>query len=752
MFLLIGRLICHAPRAILLAALFMVALAGSFSLDVMDRLSLAPGWEVPHSESARAEAEVRAQLGSDETPLVILFRARDDGPLDVANPAIRLAVEDTLYALASNPDVRSVTSYFSTDDRRFLARDGRSTYALVQLTKSRDEGMAAYRHLRTQLRSDVLHIQVGGELPIYADTRVQLERDLRKAEVYSFALLAILLVWVFGSLVAAALPLLVGAASMVISMAFLKLATQFTDVTVYAANVVSMLGLGLAIDYSLFIVSRYREELNHKRDRARSLCNTLVTAGRTVAFSGFTVASSLFCLLMLPQRFFQNMGLAGGLSVAAAMLTSVVMLPAILHLLGPRINRFALPVLRSRLDAIDGGHWWHSFSHFVMRNARIVLLLTLVFLAVVGLPTLNLKLGLPDARALPAQVESRQVQDIMWAQYETADLSPLLIALRTDGPADTPAAIAAIDHLTRAIAAMPGVTRVGGLTSLGPEFSLDDYQMLYQNSAQFPIAAEALRAYVQGDRTRLVVFYSMLPQSDAAQALVAAVRGLERPPGIAEMAVAGYPAFHRDYMDSLLEHVPWTVAAIVSVIFVLLFLMLGSLLVPLKVVLTTLLSLSATYGVLIYVFQYGNFADFFNFTSSGAMDGTVLVLIFASAFGLAIDYEMFLLSRVKEICDRQQDTLAAVAAGIQRSGPIITNAALLIGIVLGAFALGDVVFMKQIGLGLLVAVAIDATVVRILLVPASMRLLGELNWWAPRPLKALYRRFSLHHDDTPTQE
>lgn len=743
MFTFLGRLICHFPRIILLSTVLLVGGAALYSLDVMQHLALAPGWDVPGSGSATAEARLRAQVGSDETPVIVLFQAKEGMSAQVDDPAFRAAAEATLNAIASNPDVRSVTSYFSTGDARFRARDGQSTYALVQMVKGQDEGLAAYHRLRGQLQSDVLGIQLGGELPIYADTRAQLEKDLRKAEVYSFVFLAILLVWVFGSLVAAALPLLVGAASMVISMALLKLASQFTEVTVYAANVVSMLGLGLAIDYSLFIVSRFREEMGRMGELSLSLCTTLVTAGRTVAFSGLTVAVSLFCLLLLPQRFFQNMGLAGGLSVAAAMLTSIFMLPAMLHLLGPRINRFALPVLKRRMQSAEGGSWWYAFSHFVMRHARVVLLGTLVLLVVLGLPTHNLKLGLPDARALPAHAESREVQEVMWAHYDTADLSPLIVTVRAQADMTQPASLAGLFELTQRIQALPGVTHISGLASLDASLELADYQMLYQNAAQFPVASEALKHYAKGDQTHLIVFYSWLPQSEQAQQLVRGMRALDRPDGLAEIHVAGYPAFHRDYMDSLQKWVPVTVAAIVGVIFILLFFMLGSLLVPLKVVLTTLLSLSATYGVLVLIFQHGYFADVLHFTPSGAMDGTVLVLIFASAFGLSIDYEMFLLSRVKEVCDATQDNLMAVSTGIQRSGPIITNAALLIGVVLGAFALSDVVFMKQIGLGLLIAVSIDATIVRMLLVPASMRLLGDMNWWAPRPLRALYERFNL---------
>ncbi len=574
------------------------------------------------------------------------------------------------------------------------------------------------------------------------DVREQLARDILNAELASFAALALLLVWVFGSAVAAMLPLVVGGVTIVLSMALLKGFTQFIDISVYAANVVSMLGLGLAIDYALFIVSRFREELAVDDDVTRSLGTTLRTAGRTVAYSGLTVAASLLCLLMLPQRFFQNMGLAGSVSVAAAMLTSTLLLPALLALLGQRVNRLALPSRRRQAVRGGGGHWY-LFSHFVMRRAWPVLLVTLGMLVTMGLPVLHMEIGPADSRSLPVSSESRQVQQILERQFPHAGLSPLVLVIRTEGPAAGAAALAGLDRLTREIRVLPGVTQVKGLVSVDPGLSLKDYQLLYEFPDQFPLATETLATYAKNDHTLIQVDYDPPPVSEAARRIVERIRAVPLPAGLAEVHVGGFPAFHLDYLESLGRWVPWTIAAIVCVIFVLLFFMLGSVLIPLKAVLTNLLSLSATFGALVWVFQDGNLAQWLNFTPQGSMDGTILVLIFAAAFGLSIDYEVFLLSRIKEMCQGTGDTLRSVATGIQKSGPIITSAALLIGIVLGAFAMGEVVFMKAMGLGLLLSVLVDATLVRMLLVPASLRLLGRLNWWAPKPLRALYRRFNL---------
>lgn len=747
MFPFLGGITGRHPRTIVWMGVVLVALGALYSLDLMQRLTLAPGWDVPGSGSAESVRLLRDKLDRDETPVFLLFRARSENLGDVDSPAYRAAVEAVIAGISRNPEVKSVASYHTTGDAKLRSADGKLSYAVVQLARADDEGIAAYQRLRQQIHSDQLEIRMGGELATYVDIRRQLANDIWHAELASFVALALLLVWVFGSLAAAMLPLVVGGVTIVLSMALLKGFTQAVNISVYAANVVSMLGLGLAIDYALFIVSRFREELATGREVMASLDVTLRTAGRTVAYSGLTVAASLLCLLMLPQRFFQNMGLAGSLSVASAMLTSVLLLPALLALLGHRVNRLALPVQKRRVVRQEEGGRWYRFSHFVMRRAWAVLFSTLALLMLMGLPVLHMEVGPADSRSLPASAESRQVQEILDKQFPHAGLSPLVLAIQTRGPAHGAAALAGLDRLTAEIRAIPGVVGVKGLVSVDPTLALKDYQLLYEYPEQFPLATETLAAYAKDDHTLMVVDYAPPPVSEQARGLVQGIRAIPLPEGLVQVQVGGFPAFHLDYLESLGYWVPWTILAIVGVIFVLLFFMLGSVLIPLKAVLTNLLSLSATFGALVWVFQDGNLSQWLDFTPQGSMDGTILVLIFAAAFGLSIDYEVFLLSRVKEMCQHTNDNMRSVAAGIQRSGPIITSAALLIGIVLGAFAMGEVVFMKAMGLGLLISVLVDATLVRMLLVPASLRLLGRLNWWAPKPLLALYQRFNLSEID-----
>lgn len=747
MFTTLARWVVRMPWVFVAVAVAWTAFSVGFGHDIAARLTLNPGWHAPASGSARVETLLRESLHHDEAPVVVLFSPRGAGSSAVDAADYRQAVETALAPLVQLPHVKGIHTYYTTGDARLKSRDGSHTYALVNLARGADEGVAAYRALRDTLASDALDIRLGGELAVYVDVREQLDRDLRVAEAASFVLLAVLLVWVFRSAVAALLPLIVGAATIASSMAWMKLATWGTEISVYAPNVVSMLGLGLAVDYSLFMVSRFREELALGKPVDVALRITLGTAGRTLMFSGLTVASSLFCLFLLPQRFFHNMGLAGGISVATAMLATILLLPALLALLGHRVNSWAPPFLARRAPDMGETGRWYRFSHFVMRHARLVLLGSLVILLVMGWPVRNLQIGPADARSLPATAESRQVQDVLASAFELNELSPILVVVTTRAPLTDPASIAALHRLHEAIGALPGVTRATGLLSLDPALTLADYQMLYQHPEAFPPAQAALEAYSRGETTLLHVQYRPDPASIEARALVERIRALPADPAIREVVVGGFPAFHLDYLDALRTGVPKVMLAIIVVIFVLLFLMLGSILVPLKVVLTNLLSLSATFGALVWIIQEGNLSAWLGFTPQGALDGTILVLIFAAAFGLSIDYEVFLLSRVKEMCDATKgDSLKSVSTGMQRSGPIITNAALLIGVVLGAFALGEVVFIKAIGLGLLLSVVVDATLVRMLLVPSTLRLMGRLNWWAPKPLLRVYQR--LGFDET----
>lgn len=746
MFDSLGRQIGRIPWVFLLTAMSLVLLAAFYGRDVHQHLTLSPGWDVPGSRSMVASQGIIRITGRDDVPVVLLFSARPGQNLgEVDSPAFRNAVEASLAEVRQLPEVSSVRCYYGTADTRMRSEQGDMVYATLMLARGDDDGMAAYQNLRKQMHSASLQVRLGGQLAADFDARERLMADVQYAEMISFVALAVLLLWVFGSAVAAMLPLLTGAITIAISAALLKICAQLFDVNVYAANVVSMLGLGLSIDYALFMVSRYREELHAGRDEAQALQITLATAGRTVAFSGLTVAVSLFCLVILPQRFFQNMGLAGGISVASGMLASILILPAMLRLLGRRVDWLALPVLARRVARREHGGRWLGFSLFVLKHPWKMLLASLLVLGFIGLPITHMQISASDSRALPEGTESRVVQEILESQFPEAELSPIILVVRTQGNAHEGAGLIGVHDFTRSLEALPNVARVQSLTTLIPDMQVQEYAQLYRYPDSFPGARAALDSLSRDDQTLVLAWYRAGMTTLEARELVREIRALPLPEGVASVAAGGFAAAQQDYVDALFAGIPWVILAIVCVVFVLLFVMLGSVLVPFKAVLTNLVSLSATFGGLVWLFQDGNLSGLLGFTPQAGLEGTVLMLVFASAFGLSIDYELFLISRVKEACAATGDSISAIATGLTQSGPIITSAALLIGIVLGTFAMGELVFMKAMGLGLLISVIIDATLVRMLLVPATLRLLGRGNWWAPPALQRLHQRIGIHH-------
>lgn len=739
------------PSSLLFLFLVLVALAGAYGRDVARHLTLAPGWDVPGADSARAETLLRTALNRDDTPVVLLFRARPGVAADADDPVFAAAAQEVLDRLARHPDVRGIDSHYSgAPGMRSAAGD--MSYAVVDLRRGADEGIGAFQRLREAAVSDRVEVLLGGELATYVDTREFLARDILRTEVVSLALLAFLLFWVFGSAAAAALPLAVGVASVALAAAALKFIGQLTPISVYAANVVTILGLGLAVDYALFMVSRFREEYARRVQReeeypahaAAILCVTLDTAGRTVLFSGLTVAASLLCLLLLPQRFFQNMGLAGSLAVFFAMLTAIVLLPTLLTLLGPRVNAWSPRFLRHRLDPLKRAQGWRGYSHWVVRHAAFALFLSLAVLALMGSPMGRLAIATSDSRSLPPTAESRQVHELLTQAFPQAAASPLFVAVRTSAPALSSAGLAGLEALTRAIESVPGVRQVDGLTRLDAALELDDYHLLYQNRADFPFAAFAVERFGGEQISLLRVHIEPSPSTPQARALVQAIRALPPPAGVESFHVGGFAAAHLDYVESLRHGVPRVIFAVALVVGVVLFIMLGSVLLPGLAVATSLLSLVATFGGLVWVFQEGHLAGLLQFAPQAGLEGTVLMLIFATAFGLSIDYQLFLLSRIKEMRALGADAVEAIQLGLCQSGPIITSAALLIGVVLGAAALGEVVFMKAMGLGLLISVIVDATLMRMLLMPALLRFAGEWVWWAPAMLKRLHERLDPH--------
>ncbi|MDQ3480851.1 MAG: MMPL family transporter, partial [Actinomycetota bacterium] len=523
---------------------------------------------------------------------------------------------------------------------------------------------------------------------------------------------------------AASLPLLIGGLAILGSFTLLRVLSIYTDVSVFSINIVTFLGLGLAIDYSLFMLSRFREELpRHSGDIEQALRATTSTAGRTVAFSGVTVAISLASLLLFPQVFLRSMGFGGMAAVLVAMTAALTVLPALLAVLGHRVNALSVRPLLRRIThrgadaptmptahdpaAIHSSGAWSRIAHSVMRRPVLYAVTIAIGLLLLGTPFLNVKFGGIDERALPADAESRVVTEALDRDFTRNDTAAERIAVVYDEAVDRKE----VDSYVSQVNLVPGV-------------------------------AEATVTGVRGDTADVSVRYTGDPISTAGRTTTTQIRALDPPSGARTMTT-GESATLVDLLSSLEQRLPWAALLVTLVTLVLLFFAFGSVVLPVKALVMNIFSLSATFGALVWIFQYGNLAELLGFTPTGTLEATQPILVLAIAFGLSMDYEVFLLSRIREEWDATGDNTLAVANGLQRTGAIITSAALLLVLVIGAFATSGITFIKLIGVGMIIAIIVDATIVRALLVPATMRLLGNANWWAPRPLKRVYDRYGL---------
>lgn len=725
-----GRVVVRLRWAVLGAALVLAALGAAWGTGVFGTLT-GGGFDDPASESSRAAARITAELGNQGADLIVLYSS-PTSTLD--QPAFREPVTAALERLRQHPEVESVTSWYDTQAPNLVSGDRHATYALVRLRATDPDKLTeAYDDLRPLLDAPGVTTQAGGNVAFLAEANAQTTEDLTRAEMLSLPVLLVLLILIFRGLVAAATPLLVGGLAILGAFIVIRLLSMVTDISIFAINVITLIGLGMAIDYSLFVVSRFREELAAGHDTPAAIARTMVTAGRTVLVSGLTIAIALASLLIFPQTFLSSLGLGGMVAVLIAMLAALTVLPALLAVLGPRINALRVPRFWARRRgpaagtpahptaaagpetgglAVAGGPLpeprnggaWARLARSVMRRPLRYLFAVAALLLVLAAPVLRMDFGGFDERVLPADTEARRVAERIAADFPGGSVGPIAV-LVSGAPAE------AVKPFADRVAALPGVTGV-------------------QVSAS------------QGDSTLLSVSYPGEPTSDAAKEAVRAIRDLPSPPG-AEVLVGGRTAADIDLVDSLASRLPWMALIMASATLVLLFLAFGSVVLPIKAVLMNLISIGASFGVVVWVFQDGHLADWLDFTPTGFIEPSNPILMLAVLFGLATDYEVFLLSRVREEWDASGDNTASVAAGLQHTGRIITAAALLLIIVVAGFAAGGITFIKLIGVGMIVAIVVDATLVRALLVPATMRLLGRWNWWAPAPLARIHRRFGI---------
>ncbi|MFE9049549.1 MMPL family transporter [Streptomyces rubiginosohelvolus] len=722
------RFVTARPRLALLAALVITALAVFAGSGVADRMG-SGGWQAPDAESTYATEVLAREFPASQPNLLLLV---DSGSAGVDDPAVAAEAARLAERLKAEPGISGVGSYWETASPALRSEDGREAIIAARIggdEKTAGETLDRLAPAFAGERGPVT-VSLGGPVAVQHEMQTIIQEDLLRAELIALPVTLVLLVMVFGSAVAAMLPLAVGIVAILGTNAVLRGLTEFTDVSVFAMNLTTALGLGLAIDYALFIVRRFREELATGADTRPAVGTTLRTAGRTVLFSALTVAVSLSAMLVFPQYFLRSFAYAGIAVVLLAAAAALILLPAALVLLGPRINSLDLRrLLRRRKKTASAvadpagaaacgpgagsaggadaspGRGWAWLGALVMRRAPVFAIVTTVGLLLLGLPFLGVKFGTADDRQLPASAESRVVQEHIRDGFPGSPGGGLEVLVEGQG--------SRADHadLKARIEQLPGVLRVEGPVAEGP-----------------------------------AAYYSVLPKGEAVgeetQQLVRDLRAVPSASSL-DVSVTGTAAVLVDSKDSIADRLPWALAIIVVATLLVVFLLTGSVLIPLQAVVLNALSLTAMFGAVVWVFQDGNLSGLLAFTSTGDIETTLPVLMFCVAFGLSMDYGVFLISRIKEEYDRTGDHERSVTFGLRHTGGLITAAAVILAVVMVAIGTSRVTNTKMLGLGIALAVLMDAMVVRSLLVPAVMKLMGRSTWWAPAPLRAFHRRFGL---------
>jgi uncharacterized membrane protein YdfJ with MMPL/SSD domain len=705
MFARLANLAQFRRRSVVILAVVFFGVAGAVGSSVADKLD-PYGAEDPDTEAVKADEQLE-DAGFRDASVVVLIT---ESPTD---PAGQRRIREIERRVKEEPEVASVTGYLQTRSPDFISEDGSKTYLAVSLMPTEDKELQdAAARIEDDLAGEP-GVQVGGYALATEQVNKQVEKDLQTAEMIAFPLLFLLSLLFFRSLVAALLPLMIGALAIVSTFLLLRVASEFGSISIFALNLTTGLGLGLAIDYSLFMVSRYREEIAKTGPGIEAMKRVMATAGRTVFFSSITVAAALAALMVFPQRFLYSMGLGGSLVALSAALIALTVLPAVLALLGERVNALSPKFLQRRADrdarSAESG-FWYRLSRFVMRRPLPIATLSTIALLVMGIPFLGLKFTSVDAQILGQEHSAKQVDDVLRSEFPPFRDSPVQVVLENPSPG-------AVQQVQRELRAVDGIVQVNPPRQLnGGEI------VLVEAISDDAFISERSRSTVEG------------------------IRDLQAPGG-AEPLVTGATAHFLDFQQSLEEHLPLAVAIIVVSTLIVLFLMTGSVVLPVKQLVMNILNLSAVFGILVFVFQDGRLEGLLDYESQGGLEQTMPILLFAVAFGLSTDYGVFLLSRIKEARDAGADDSESVAIGLERTGRIVTAAAVLFAIAIGAFATSQIIFIKENGIGTALAVLIDATIIRALLVPSLMEMLGRWNWWAPKPLRWLHHRFGL--SETP---
>jgi RND superfamily putative drug exporter len=747
----IAQLAIAAPRRIIAVAVLVLVAAAIFGIPVAKSLS-AGGFQDPRSESTKAAQLLSDKFGQGDMQLLITVSA----PAGALSPPARVVATDILDHLTQSPHVATVTSAWSgprPNQDALISKDGKSGVIVAGITGDDNE---APKYAQT-LSDEVVHdrhgvtVRAGGLAIVYAQINHQNERDLLLMESIAIPLSFIVLVWVFGGLLAAALPMAVGVLAIVGSMAVLRAISFSTEVSTFALNLSTAVGLALAIDYTLLIISRYRDELADGAGRDEALIRTMVTAGRTVLFSATTVALSMAVMVLFPMYFLKSLAYGGIATVAFAAVAAVVVTPAVIVLLGNRLDSLDVRRLVRRRQPVPRPveqQFWYRSAKFVMRRAVPVGLAVATLLVLLGLPFLGVRWGMPDDRVLPNTASAHQVGDQLRNDYSDNSATAVTVVV-PDAHGLAP------DDLQRYAA---DLSRVPGVSAVStPSGTLVGGNRVGPPSAPTGVAQ---------DSAFLTVSSTAPLFSDSSQTQLERLHSV---PGPADrpVEITGIAQINRDSVKAITSRLPAVLGLIAVITFALLFLLTGSVILPLKALVLNVISLSAAFGAMVWIFQDGHLGAL-GTTPTGTIVANMPVLLFCIAFGLSMDYEVFLVSRIREYWVRsgagrpapsdtgtdrsatpdtgcaRGDNDQSVALGLARTARVITAAALVMSISFAALIPAHVQFMRMFGIGLTLAILVDATLVRMVLVPAFMHVLGRWNWWAPRPLARLHQRFGIN--------
>ncbi|MFJ8648540.1 MMPL family transporter [Streptomyces sp. NPDC093546] len=717
------------PGWVLAVTMVMGALLGFAALGTDERLS-SGGYIAEGTEAARAETVLRHRFDAGISDLVLHIKVTRS----VDDPEVARAGADFTQRVAERPEVREALSYWTTGESRLVSHDRDAALVVVDL---RGDDSEAARHAATLVPrltgvQGELHVSATGSAWVMAQATELSRQELFRTKLIGLPLAVLLLLFAFGSLTAALLPAVVGGLSVVGTLAVLRLLTDVMPVSVFASNITTALGLGLAIDYALFVVTRYREELAAFAP-GEAIARTMRTAGRTVLFSASTVVACLSALLLYPLGFLRSLAVAGITVVVLAAVITVLVLPALLSVIGTRIDRGDLfaPLRRRRGGSGRQETLWSRMARLATGRPVLVGGMALLFLVTLAIPFGHVRFGVTDERVLPKDVESHATATLIEREFPLPWNRTVTVLLPDVDAVDQQSEL---DAYARRISALPGVHEVSAAGGW------------YAHGRQTAGPTMGSLTHITDGATWLGVTASGSP--DADQRLVETLRALPSP-GTHHL-VAGRPARVLDTKNTVLELMPWAAAVIIGSVLLLLFLFTGSVLIPVKAVLMGILSLTASFGAMVYVFQDGHLRSVLgNFPVTGELETSMPVLVFGAAFALSVDYELFLVSRMQEEYRATGDHRAAVVAGVARTGRMMTAAALILAVALFPLVTSDITLLKLVGCGLALAVLVDATIVRGLLVPAFMQVTGHANWWAPRPLAAVHRRLGLGMDKHP---